>query len=296
MSSTNISAFETVRPAAAAATAPSTAPGYGSLRIAARGPRSVVERAYATSPLRILTPANHGHAAWVYLSSFGGGLVDGDRQLLDVDVCRGAAAFVSTQASTKVYRSPNGTAARVAARVADDGLLILAPDPVVCFAESRFDQHQEFEVAGDGALVVVDWVSSGRRESGERWAFARYTSRLVARLDGALLVHDSVALRRDEGPLAARLGRFDVLATVLIVGRKFAVQATALAGEIATLPVKTGAQQLAAATVLDRPHTGIAGCLLRVAGRSVEDVGGTVRRWLQFVPPLLRDDPWARKW
>ena len=30
-------------------------------------------------PLRLLTPANHGHAAWVYTSSYGGGLVDGDR-------------------------------------------------------------------------------------------------------------------------------------------------------------------------------------------------------------------------
>src|SRR5687768_3060300 len=42
------------------------------------GNRTVVRTALAHSPLRLLTPRNHGHAAWVYTSSLGGGLVDGD--------------------------------------------------------------------------------------------------------------------------------------------------------------------------------------------------------------------------
>src|SRR5687768_4572798 len=84
-------------------------PGRGRLRVVRAGGRSVVTRAYATSPLRLLTPANHGSAAWIYTSSYGGGFVDGDRVELDVEVAEGAAAFVSTQAATKVYRSPNGT-------------------------------------------------------------------------------------------------------------------------------------------------------------------------------------------
>ena len=118
--------------------------------------RSRATRVYATSPLRMLTPVNHGHAAWVYMSSYGGGLVDGDRVSLDVTVERGATAFLSTQASTKVYRSREGTASRLEALVDDDALLVFAPDPVVCFAGARYRQWQRITLAPRG-------TSSSRR-------------------------------------------------------------------------------------------------------------------------------------
>jgi urease accessory protein len=103
--------------------------------------RTVVTHAYATSPLRLLMPANPGDAAWVYTSSFGGGLVDGDRLVVDADVGLGASVFLSTQASTKVYRSPGGTSTELHARVAGGALLVVAPDPVVCFAESGISRR-----------------------------------------------------------------------------------------------------------------------------------------------------------
>jgi hypothetical protein len=36
--------------------------------------------------------------------------------------------------------------------------------------------------------------------------------------------------------------------------------------------------------------------LLRVAGERVEEVGREIQRCLGFVPALLHDDPWLRKW
>src|SRR3954465_8153916 len=114
---------------------PAASAGSGGVAIVRSGARSVITRAYATSPLRLLTPANHGRAAWIYTSSLGGGLVDGDRLSLTIDVGPRASAFVTTQASTKVYRSPSGTSADVRARVHEHGVLVVAPDPVVLFAD-----------------------------------------------------------------------------------------------------------------------------------------------------------------
>ena len=57
----------------------SARPGTGFLDVARVERRSVVRRAFATSPLRLLTPKNHGSAAWVYASSYGGGLLGGDQ-------------------------------------------------------------------------------------------------------------------------------------------------------------------------------------------------------------------------
>ena len=111
-------------------------PGTGLLDVVRVDRRSVVRRAYATSPLRLLTPRNHGSAAWVYASSYGGGLVGGDDLRLTVRVGREASVFLSSQASTKVYRSHARASLQLDADVAAGGQLIVWPDPVVCFAGS----------------------------------------------------------------------------------------------------------------------------------------------------------------
>jgi urease accessory protein len=254
----------------------------------------VATRVFATSPLRLLTPANHGPAVWIYTSSYGGGLVDGDCVRIDLAVEAGAAAFVSTQASTKVYRSPRGTRAELHARVGADGLLIAAPDPVVCFAGARYRQIQRFDVAEAGALVVVDCVLSGRRAAGERWAFAEYHSTTEVTLGGRLLVLDALALHAADGDLARRLGRFDALAIAVIAGRALRAEAERLAAAWAAHPVGRRADEIMTASALG--EHGEHGCVLRVAGRSAEQVGRTLREALQFVPARLGDDPWMRKW
>jgi urease accessory protein len=268
-----------------------TLPGRGALGVMKSGDRSIVSRAYATSPLKLLTPGNHGRAAWIYTSSHGGGLVDGDHIALEIDIGEDAAAFVSTQASTKIYRSPRGTTAELRARIEPGGLLVMAPDPVVCFARSRFRQIQRFDLADRAALVLLDWVSSGRHASGERWAFDEYHGQIVVRLDGKLLVHDALTLRAADGDLAGRLGRFNVLAVALLVGTALRTVAASLISSVSRGAVVRRPDRLVAASAL-----GDQGCVVRIAGCSVEDVGRTIRELLRFLPAMLGDDPWTRKW
>jgi urease accessory protein len=256
-----------------------------------RDGRSVVTQAYSPSPLRLLMPKNHGSAAWIYTSTYGGGLVDGDRIAMDVDVGPGAAAFLSTQAWTKVYRSPNGTSHELHARVAPGGLLAAVPDPIVCFAASRYRQTQSFDVSVDSGLVVVDWVSSGRHASGERWAFHEYVARLRVKVGDKLVLHDAVALRAPDGDLPDRLGRYDVLAVVLIAGQPLREPATELQRRIGAMPLQRRPHQ----HVMAAP-VGDDGCVMRFAGTSFEQTARTIRDYLAFVPGLLGDDPWARKW
>lgn len=266
-------------------------PGRGQVTVERVGGRSVVCRAYATSPLRLLTPRNHGHAAWVYTSSHGGGLVDGDDVAVQASVGAGAAAFLSTQSATKVYRSPRGTRTALDADVGEDGLLVAAPDAVVCFAGSRYRQTQRVAVAAGGRLVLVDRVTSGRRESGERWRFDEYFSRTVVHLDGRLVVHDATALRASDGPLADRFGRYDVLAVVMVIGRGLEAEVARIDARVRAEPVRRRVDRLVAAAPV-----GAAGCILRIAGRTVEDVDDAIEDLLGFVPGLLGDSPWARKW
>src|SRR4051812_7708813 len=77
--------------------------GHGVLDIARISEKSVVQSAHARSPLKFLNPRNHGQAAWIYTSTYGGGLLGGDSISLRIDVGQDATAVLLTQASTKVY-------------------------------------------------------------------------------------------------------------------------------------------------------------------------------------------------
>lgn len=265
--------------------------GCGRIAVVRARGRSVVRSVYATSPLRLLTPKNHGHGAWIYASSYGGGLVDGDAIAIQATVGIGAMAFLSTQSATKVYRSPHGTEVELHAEVGENGLLVSAPDAVVCFAGARYRQTQRVNLAAGAGLILLDWVTSGRRESGERWAFKEYVSRTAIRLDGHLIVHDSLALRASDGELGTRLGRYDVLAVAVVIGQLLQGDVERIVARVRDEPVRRHADRvISVAPVTD------AGCVLRVAGRSVEDVDRTLKDLLYFVPRLLGDSPWARKW
>jgi urease accessory protein len=268
-----------------------SAAGAGELRVARAGAKSVVARARATSPLKLLMPQNHGRAAWVFTSTYGGGLVDGDAVALDVEIGEGAAAWLSTQASTKVYRSPRGVSSVLRARVMAGAALVVVPDPVVCFAGSTYRQSQQFDLAPDAGLVCVDWMTSGRRARGERWAFDEYRARLVVRVAETVLCYDAVTLAASDGPLADRFDRFDVLATAVIAGPSFGGEAGALVADRARCALERRAD-----TVVSASPLGDGGALIRIAGRSVEDVGRVLRHSLAFLPSVFGDDPLSRKW
>jgi len=264
--------------------------GCGRVTITAHGGRSRVTRAFAASPLRLLTPKNHGPASWIYTSTFGGGLVGGDALHLEVDVQDGAIGYLATQAATKVYRSSAATSVELDAVIGRDAVLVVAPDPVVCFAGSSYRQDQRFELHERGSLVFVDWMSSGRHASGERWQFDRYDSRVVIRQGGRDVVRDALLLTPQHGDLVKRLGRFNVLLVAAVVGPACERAASEILSHVDALPVESRSGVIVGASRV------AGGCVLRMAGVSVEEVGARMRALLACVPDLLGDDPWARKW
>ncbi|HKA86003.1 MAG TPA: urease accessory protein UreD, partial [Haliangiales bacterium] len=151
------------------------APGEGVCEVARRGAGSAVVRLAARSPLRLLTPRNHGGAAWVVTTSYGGGLVDGDALRIALRVGPGAAAYLATQSSTKVY--PGAASQTIVADVGDGGLLVSLPDPVVCFAGARYRQDATIRLGAGAGLVWLDGLTAGRAARGERWRFAGYRAR-----------------------------------------------------------------------------------------------------------------------
>ena len=255
---------------------------------------STVTSAFASTPLKLLTPRARGKSVWAYTSSFGGGFVAGDETRLDLRIGKGARCFLGTQASTKIYRNPRALACghTTQADVQDNALLVFAPDSVQPYAVSSYSQRQTFQLGAGAGLVLVDWFTSGRAARGERWAFDRFQSRNDVFLAGERIFMDSMLLDSASEPITSphRTGRFNCFALLLLIGDPLQLTAASLLEAISASPVKRGAVLVASASPVRH------GAILRVAGESVEQVGLELHQRLRFASALLGDDPWARKW
>ncbi len=113
--------------------------------------------------------------------------------------------------------------------VASGSMLALLMEPVSCFRSASYTQVQTFHLEDERASVVVlDWITSGRKALGEEWAFSRYYScneiwvgqKRVMR-DIMLLEDDSKVQENVSVPhqsLLERLAPYSCYATVFFYG------------------------------------------------------------------------------
>uniref|UniRef100_A0A453NK15 Urease accessory protein D n=1 Tax=Aegilops tauschii subsp. strangulata TaxID=200361 RepID=A0A453NK15_AEGTS len=161
--------------------------------------RSAVTRCFAKYPLKIIVPSKVGPASsgavWLYVLTYGGGIVSGDKISCAVTVGDGCTAAMTTQASTKVYKAVGSKCS---------------------------EQKQVFHVSGDSNLVIVDWFTSGRYESGEKWDFTSYKSvNHILLEEYQPLFIDSVLLEQgSDCTIAERMQEYNVVAMVVLLGPK----------------------------------------------------------------------------
>lgn len=242
----------------------------------------------SSGPLRLLVPDAPGGAVWAYQASLGGGFVGTDALRLDVEVHPGAALFLSSQASSKVFR---GTDCRfeLDAQVGDDAVLVSWPEPLVCFAGASLAQRQTVALAERASVLWVDSCAAGRVAQGERWAFERLSLAFGLTRAGERLLDDAVELSAEHGPLGARLGVTHAFATVVIAGPRFDALASALDASLRRAPVAPGETL----TVASRKPWGL---VLRVTAPSTQALEQALQAALRApATGTLGADPWAHR-
>ncbi len=169
---------------------------------------------------------------------------------------------------------------------------------MTCFAQARYEQSQSVRLHGSGSLVLVDWLTSGRRARGESWALSRYYSRLQIYHDDELVLADALLLDPADGPLDSRfrLGRFHCLAMIVLIGGQLAAAVAGLLGSVAAKPVQERSPLVDAASPLPPGPRGCPGMILRVIGETTEVVSQYLSRALSFFNEVLGEGPWTRKW
>lgn len=163
------------------------------------------------------------------ISSYGGGMVDGDDLQLRLSVGEGCKLYLTSSGFTQVYKGRSSF--EVTAEVGAGAVVVHHGLPLVPHAESSFAQQTRWILAPEAALVSVDWLLPGRVESGERFQFEELLTTLRITRGEKLVLNDAFrAVPGEQTPLANSLfGRYEALLTVNFMGALVEPVARALA-------------------------------------------------------------------
>ncbi|ACK50956.1 Urease accessory protein UreD [Methylocella silvestris BL2] len=176
-----------------------------------------------TSPCRIFFPRRNDPAVLeAILVNSSGGLVEGDRISISVEVGCGATVIMRTQAAEKIYRSlTRETVIATELVIGRGGFLDWRPQEAILFDGARLSRSQSFVVEADSRFLSGEVVIFGRIARGETFAHGELRDAVTVRCGGRLLFADRLRLGGEVAAL--RHARFGLggsagLASILYFG------------------------------------------------------------------------------
>lgn len=175
-----------------------------------------------TPPLRVVRAFEVADgAALAHLHNVSGGVLGGDHLEVAVTVDPQARAQVTTPGATRIYRHrPGGPVALQTNRftVEAGGLLEYLPDPLIPFAQARYRQVTQIDLADGAGLFWWEVVAPGREAREELFAYDRLELAvdLKARQRPIALERLKIEPRRQPPASIARFGPYRYGATFYI--------------------------------------------------------------------------------
>ncbi|MEX2296093.1 MAG: urease accessory protein UreD [Dongiaceae bacterium] len=171
-----------------------------------------VARQYASYPFHVCRPFRYAGdpagMATVYTQSASGGVYEHERLSIAIETNAGAAAHVTTQASTIVHEMQHGFAEQtIELHAGPNSWLEFLSDPLILFPDARIETRLRL-VAAAGARAIVGDAFLAHDPKGKNRPFGRVTGEIrIEREDGGTIAVDrlsvsgadfSRALRQDD--------------------------------------------------------------------------------------------------
>lgn len=157
--------------------------GLADLALAVREGRTRLVGKRTVPPLQVQRALYLDHnlpdMAFIYLCNPTAGLLAGDHLTVQAEVGPGARAHLTTQAATKVYSMPEGSARLdTCLTLGQDSCLEYMPEPLIPFQSARLSQQTHIRVAPGATLIYGEALAQGRTARGENLAYSRLQNRL----------------------------------------------------------------------------------------------------------------------
>jgi urease accessory protein len=162
----------------------------------------------------------------VSIISNAGGILQGDRNLIEIDVAPDAQAHVTTQAATRIHEMDCNFATQTQnLTLGSDSYLEYIPHPVIPHKHSRFVQHTTVSIDPAATLIYSETLMPGRKYygAGELFQYDLFSSSIhAARPDGTTLFTEKFIIEPHRFGVSrlGAMGSFQVFGNVILLTPK----------------------------------------------------------------------------
>ena len=162
----------------------------------------------------------------VTIISNAGGVLQGDRNVIEIEVADDACAHVTTQSATRIHEMDANYASQVQTfRLGARAYLEYVPHPIIPHARSRFAQETAIVIDPTATLVYAEVLLAGRKHygAGEIFAYDLFSALTRGRRpDGATLFAEKLVIepRRAEIGRIGAMGGFHVFGSLVVLAAK----------------------------------------------------------------------------
>lgn len=162
--------------------------------------RTVLSSLYFTTPNKIAKPFYDGEKTKVIVMQASAGLLDGDKNSIDLNVEKDAHLIYTGQSFTKVFSCPSGEGVvqKLNVSLQDNATLFYSAMPVVPFTDSVYQAENKIFLTLKSRLFYSDVFCCGRKERGEKFGFNRFISRTSVYVDGKIVFFDNTRFVPEE--------------------------------------------------------------------------------------------------
>lgn len=209
--------------------------------------------------------------AYVYIVSPSGGILQGDRYLIDIKLGNNTNAHVTTQGATRIYKMETHYASQIInIEVKEGGYFEYIPDQIIPFRNSRFYQEVILNIHNNATMIYSEVIVPGRVASGEAFEYdICYVKTICKNHLGKARFTDTVKLEPNSEDFPhGILGHFKVIGTIYIVTKE--LYAKDLQNEFnKQIKYDEGTGKISIGTSVLPARQGI---IIRILGNSAEDV------------------------
>ena len=216
--------------------------------------------------------------AHVFILSPSGGILQGDRYRMDVELKNSAISHITTQGATRIYKMESNYATHmVTLNVKDNSYLEFIPEQIIPYKKSRFYQKTNLTIDDSSTVVYSETIVPGRIAMGEMFDFDVCFLKTEGKINDHIQFRDSSLLSPKTQKIQS-LAMFDdktILTSVYILTKKHVTKINDMINELFS-----HTQNISGGSSIMPNDSGVS---IRILGNSSEDQKTTIYEILKII-------------
>ena len=223
--------------------------------------------------------------AHVFILSPSGGILQGDRYRMDVELKNNAISHLTTQGATRIYKMESNYATHmVTLNLKDNSYLEFIPEQIIPYKNSRFYQKTNLDIDESSTVIYSETIVPGRIAMGEMFDFDVCYLKTEGKINGKTKFRDSSLLTPKTQKIQS-LTMFDnktILTSVYVLTKKDVTKINDLINELFS-----HMENMSGGSSLLPNDSGIS---IRILGNSSEDQKITIYEILKIIRKEILPD------